>query len=66
MHHRFLKKKEALPKSVGDYNQQVRQLLEHRRAGMDAAWEELEKGWDVNSKRRHTEGHAWNQRGERD
>ncbi|CAN0382721.1 unnamed protein product, partial [Laminaria digitata] len=52
MHRRFLKEvRGAFPQSAVEHAEPVMQLLQLRRAEVDAAWEELEKGWDANSER---------------
>ncbi|CAM9160071.1 unnamed protein product [Laminaria digitata] len=43
--HRRLNVSDAFPRSADEHAEQVVQLLRHRRADMDAAWEELEEGW---------------------
>ena len=49
--HRRLNARDAFPKSTDEYAQQVAQLLQHRRAELNAAWEELEEGWTANNER---------------
>ncbi|CAM9105339.1 unnamed protein product [Laminaria digitata] len=47
MHRRFLKVRDAFPKSADEHAQQVARLLQHRRAELNAAWRELEEGWSA-------------------
>ncbi|CAM9105415.1 unnamed protein product, partial [Laminaria digitata] len=51
MHRRFLKLRDAFPKSGDEYAQQAVRLLQRRREEMDAAWEELEEGWKASNER---------------
>eukprot|EP00904_Undaria_pinnatifida_P000593 jgi/Undpi1/10534/HiC_scaffold_29.g12984.m1 len=45
MHRRFLKVRDAFPKTADDHARQVGRLLQHRRAELNKTWEELEHGW---------------------
>ncbi|CAM9203794.1 unnamed protein product [Laminaria digitata] len=56
MNRRFLHERDAFPKSVDEYNQQVQRRLQHRRAELDAAWTELEDGWKAHNERMVTLG----------
>ena len=51
MHRQFLKVRDAFPKSADEHAQQVARLLQHRRAELNAAWDELEVGWKANDER---------------
>ena len=51
MHRRFLKVRDAFPKTADEHAQQVARLLQHRRAELNAAWEELEEGWSAINER---------------
>ena len=51
MHRQFLKVRDTFPKSADEHAQQVARLLQHRRAELNAAWEELEVGWKANNER---------------
>ncbi|CAN0490036.1 unnamed protein product, partial [Laminaria digitata] len=44
----------AFPNSADEYTRPVERLLKRRRAEVDAAWENLEEGWEANSERTAT------------
>ena len=51
MHRRFLKVRDAFPKTADEHAQLVARLLQHRRTELNAAWEQLEEGWSAINER---------------